>query len=232
MSKTARQTTQGGKDPRDTAAYTVAEAARYVRIPPQTLRTWVAGQSYTQHSGRHPFYALISTPDSHPPRLSFNNLIEAYTLRALRTKHRVSIEAARKAIDFAEQTFHIERLLLNPALRASAGDVFLEKYSNLINLAGAGQSAMKIILKGHLKRITFDEFSLPARLYPVDTDTRNVIVIDPRIAFGRPIIARRGISTAAIVDRINAGESEKEVAKDYGLKMAEVEEAIVYEQAA
>ncbi len=222
----------GGKDPRDIAAYTVAEAARYIRIPPQTLRAWVAGQSYTQDSGRPPFPALISPPESHPPRLSFNNLIEAYTLRALRTKHYVSIAAARKAIDFAEQTFRMKRLLLNPKLRAGAGNVFLEKYSNLINLSGAGQSAMKIILKDHLKRITFDKQSLPARLYPAPTGTKSMIVIDPRIAFGRPIIDRRGISTAAIVDRIDAGESEEEVARDYGLKMTEVEGAIVYEQAA
>lgn len=229
MSRTARN---GGHDPRDIAAYTVAEAARYVRIPPQTLRAWVVGRAYTQDSGRHPFYALISPPQSHPPQLSFNNLIEAYVLRALRTKHQVSIEAARAALDFAEQHFDIQRLLLSPALRASAGEVFLEKYSTLINLADAGQIAMRIILRGHLKRIMLDDLNLPARFYPVPTDTKNVIVIDPRIAFGRPIIARRGISTAAIVDRINAGESQKEVAKDYGLKMTEVEEALVYEQAA
>ena len=53
-----------------------------------------------------------------------------------------------------------------------------------------------------------------------------------RIAFGRPVIARRGISTTAIRDRVNAGESEEEIAQDYGLDHTEVEEAIVYEQAA
>ena len=192
----------------------------------------MAGQSYTQDSGRPPFYALIAPPQSHPPRLSFNNLIEAYVLRALRTKHKVSIEAARKAIDFAEQRFNIQRLLLNPALQAGAGEVFLEKYSDLIDLAGAGQVAMKILLKDHLKRIAFDEWSLPARLYPVQADTRQVIVIDARIAFGRPVIASRGVSTVTIVDRINAGESQEDVAEDYGLEMTEVEEALVYEQAA
>ena len=42
----------------------------------------------------------------------------------------------------------------------------------------------------------------------------------------------RGISTAAIVERVNAGETEEEIAKDYGLDYEEVKEALVYEQAA
>ncbi len=110
--------------------------------------------------------------------------------------------------------------------------MFLEKYGEFVNLNRSGQIAIAKFLEEHLNRIELDDMNLPIRLYPFETDTNKIIAIDPRIAFGRPIIASRGISTAAIVDRINAGESEKEVAKDYGLKMAEVEEAIVYEQAA
>ena len=221
----------GGTDPRDIAAYTVAEAARYVRIPPQTLRAWVAGQSYTRRSGRPPFQPLITAPEDTPPRLSFNNLIEAYTLRALRTKHKVSIEAAREAMDVAERACHAQRLFLCPELRTGAGELFLEKYGELVKLTKAGQSAMKHILKDHLTRIELDALRLPARLYPADTAT-TLIMIDPRVAFGRPIIARRGISTAAIVDRVNADESEEEIARDYGLTATEVKEALVYEQAA
>ena len=58
------------------------------------------------------------------------------------------------------------------------------------------------------------------------------VVIDARIAFGRPVIERRGIGTAIIVERINAGESVEDVALDYDLQPYEVEDAILYEQAA
>lgn len=221
----------GGNNPRDVAAYTVAEAARYVRIPPQTLRAWVAGQSYARHSGRLPFHPLITAPQDAPIRLSFNNVIEAYTLRALRTKHKVSIAAARQAMDEAERSCQTQRLLLCPELRTGAGELFLEKYGNLVDLTKAGQIAMKHMLDDHLARIELDELHIPIRLYPADTGTK-VIVMDPRVAFGRPIIARRGISTAAIVDRINVGETEEEVAEDYGLELQEVKEALVYDQAA
>ncbi len=166
-----------------------------------------------------------------PPHLSFNNIIEAYTLRALRTKHKVSIEAAREAIDFAERTFSIDRLFICPELRTGAGELFLEQYGGLIKLNEAGQRAMKLILKDHLNRIELDDLHIPARLYPATTDTK-IIMMDPRIAFGRPIIARRGNSTAAIINRINAHESEKEIAEDYGLTLEEANAALVYEQAA
>ena len=220
-----------GGNPRDVAAYAVVEAARYIRIPPQTLRAWASGQVYPQHVGRAPFRALISAPQSNPLRLSFNNVIEAYTLRALRRRHQVSMAAARTAMDVAEQVCQIQRLLLCPELRTHAGELFLEKYGELVNLNRAGQIAIKHMLHDHLNRIELDELQIPIRLYPAESGTR-VIAMDPRVAFGRPIIARRGISTAAIVDRINAGESEEEIAEDYGLETEEVKEALVYDQAA
>ena len=74
--------------PRDVAAYSVGEASRYVRIPAPTLRTWVDGQSYNEQSKRSPFFRLLQAPEYNPTRLSFNNLIEAYTLRALKNKAR------------------------------------------------------------------------------------------------------------------------------------------------
>ena len=42
----------------------------------------------------------------------------------------------------------------------------------------------------------------------------------------------RHLEAAAIVERVNAGETEEEIAKDYGLDYEEVKEALVYEQAA
>ncbi len=220
-----RQDIYGNINPRDVPTYTIAEAARYIRIPSTTLRAWVDPQHTLQVT------SLISPPQLNPLRLSFNNVIEAYTLRALRTKHQVSIAAARQAIDVAEEYCDTQRLLLCPELRTSAGDLLLEKYGELINLNKAAQLAIKIVLHGYLKRIEYDNSKLPIRLYP-DPAGSKVIVMDSRIAFGRPIIARRGISTAVIVDRINAGELANEIAEDYDLKPAEVDNALVFDQAA
>ncbi len=57
-------------------------------------------------------------------------------------------------------------------------------------------------------------------------------MIDPRIAFGRPTIVGRGITTAVLVARIDAGETVEVLAEDYGLEPSQIEGAIVYEKAA
>ena len=220
----------GGEDPRDIAAYAVAEAARCIHMPPQTLRAWIAGQSYGQHSNRPRFVPLITAPDYKPLRLSFNNLIEAYTLRALRTKHRVSIHAAREAIDVAEKAFNIQRLFLCPELRTDAGELFLEKYGDLINLRKPRQGAFAEMFKSRLKRIELDDKSTPFRLYPGPDE--NTVMIDASISFGRPVVSGRCISTVAIIDRLDAGESEQEIKEDYKLTEEQMKDAITYELAA
>jgi uncharacterized protein (DUF433 family) len=170
-----------------------------------------------------------------PPLLSFSNLIEAHVLRALRTEHGISVKALRQALAFAERTLHIERLLLRQDLLAEAGQVFLERYGQLINLSASGQLAVRQVLTAHLHRVKWQN-EFPIRLYPfVLTEAVQAempIAIDPRGSFGRPVIASRVISTASIVERIDAGESVPDVAADYELSIEEVEQAVIYERAA
>jgi uncharacterized protein (DUF433 family) len=51
-------------------------------------------------------------------------------------------------------------------------------------------------------------------------------VIDPRISFGRPVLAGTGIPTAVIAERYKAGESMDDLADDYGCQRFEIEEAV------
>jgi len=58
------------------------------------------------------------------------------------------------------------------------------------------------------------------------------IAIDPRISFGRPVLISRGILTATIVARIDAGEAVADLAADYELSLSEIEDAVLYERVA
>lgn len=223
-------------DPRDRPAYGLAEAARYVKLPVATLRSWVAGRAYPKAKGAvGEFRPLIHPPRRQPPVLSFWNLIEAHVLRSLRTEHGVSLKAMREALAYAERKLDIHRLLLRKELRTDAGRLFLDRYGELIELSASGQLAMRKVFEEHLKRVEWDQWQFPVRLYPfVSTDTLapRTIAIDPKIAFGRPIVARAGVSTAAIADRIDANEPAADVAADYELTAEEVEQAVLYERAA
>jgi uncharacterized protein (DUF433 family) len=221
---------------RDIAAYTLVEAARYVRLPAATLRSWVLGRQYPTASGSGDFPPLIRPASRKPPLLSFSNLIEAHVLRSLRTEHGVSVKALRKALTYAEKALGIDRLLLRPELRTTAGKVFLDRYGELIELTASGQLAMRRLFDEHLNRVEWDSSRFPVRLYPFLSSSapsaERPIVIDPRIAFGRPVVLRKGISTATITERVDAGESVDNIAADYDLGPSEIEQAIVYEHAA
>lgn len=95
---------------------------------------------------------------------------------------------------------------------------------------------MRKLLEQYVERIEWEGDGRPSRLFPFTRgghggDTR-FILIDPEIAFGKPVVARKYVSTGALVQRVDAGEDLQAVAADYGLEVEEVEEALVYARAA
>ena len=142
--------------------------------------------------------------------------------------------AVRDALTYAEDALGIKRLLLRDELRTSGQDIFLEHLGTLITLSRSGQMAMRKLLAAYLERVERDDDALPFRLYPFRSEwsADKPIVIDPRISFGRPTVAGSGVSTGALVQRIDAGETVEALVRDYGLKIAQIEDAILYERAA
>ena len=223
-------------DVRAQPAYGLAEAARYLRLSPATLRSWTVGRRYPTAAGTGQFQPLLPLPAKKPPTLSFWNLVEAHVLRSLRTDHGVSVKELRKALRYAEQALEIDRLLLRKDLCTEAGRLFLDRYGELIDLSASGQLAMRKVFDEHLKRVEWDEWQFPVRLYPFVSaesgSSSRAIAIDPTVSFGRPVVHRAGISTGTIADRIDAGETVADLAADYGLSEAEIEQAVLYERAA
>ena len=52
---------------------------------------------------------------------------------------------------------------------------------------------------------------------------RDVIVVDPSISFGRPVLDGTGIRTEIILDRFRAGEPIDSLVSDYGRSREEIE---------
>jgi uncharacterized protein (DUF433 family) len=220
-------------DPSERPRYTIPEAAHYLRMSRGTLKSWVAGRSYPVVSGQRYWEGLIRRPDPADSRLSFSNLIEAHVLNALRTQYRVKMPAVRTALEYAKGALGVDRVLLSQELRVTTGNVFLEHLGKLINVSRAGQEAMPEILAAYLARVEWDPAGLPSRMFPLTRDDHpegpRLVAIDPRIAFGRPIVDRKAIKTSVIAGRFQAGESIRDIAEDYDLEAFEVEEAIRYE---
>jgi len=218
-------------DPRLSANYTVPEAAHYLRIPVGTLRSWVKGRTYPTQSGARFFHPVISVPDmDRPLLLSFINLVEAHVLDAIRRRHNIPLPKVRSAIQYLRKHLNPEHPLADIALETNGQDLFIEKFGALISVTGAGQLAMRELLQAHLKRIERDVDGIPLRFYPFtrkqEFDEPKYVVINPLVAFGRPVISGTGIPTAVLAERWKAGESFESLMEDYGLAKDKIEEAI------
>jgi uncharacterized protein (DUF433 family) len=223
-------------DPRILPAYTLGDAAHYLQVPPATLRSWVAGRKYPTSKGERFFQPLIASPENNNRlTLSFINLVEAHVLDAIRRTHGIALPKVRKAIEFVKRELGSNHPLAERSFETDGVDLFIQEYGQLINVSRDGQLAMKNVLAAYLERIERDSQGIATRLYPF---TRNrapssnvrrepkVVVIDPRVSYGRPVLVGTGIPTSILAERYKAGESIKELADDYGRSTNEIEEAI------
>ena len=153
-------------------------------------------------------------------------------LDAIRRDHRISLHKVRIAIDFIKEELTSDHPLAYHKLETDGLDLFVEEYGQLINVSKAGQLVLRELLQAHLQRIDRDSAGYALRLYPFTRkrlqlmEEPKAIVIDPRISFGRPVLAGTGIPTAIIAERYKAGEAIGALADDYGRPTLEIEEAI------
>jgi uncharacterized protein (DUF433 family) len=227
-------------DARMWPAYPVADAAHYLRMPEGTLRSWVVGRWYPVAGQSKRSRPLIHLDDPQRKYLSFINLVEAHVLAAIRRRHGVKLPKVRTALDYVKRQFQIERPLIDQTFQTDGLDLFVERYGDLINASREGQQTMKEIISVYLKRIERDAKGLPIKLYPFTRDTESdaapktdprVVVMNPAVSFGRPVIAGTGIPVSSIYERYKAGDSVADLAQDFRLNTSAIEEAIRCEAA-
>jgi uncharacterized protein (DUF433 family) len=162
--------------------------------------------------------------------LSFVNLVEAHVLDAIRREYSVGLPAVRRTISFVRKELGSKHPLAEQKFETDGKDLFIRKLGELITVSKGGQRAIPEVLNAYLKRIEWDLQGFPTRLYPFtrqrDLVQPKVVMIDPRVSFGRPVLAGTGIRTELVAERYKAGESIDELARDYGRNRAEIEEAV------
>jgi len=218
-------------DVREVPSYGVMEAAHYLRIPRTTIRDWVSGRHYSSNTGMRFSRPIIHVPDPALKSLSFMNLVEIHVLDAIRRKHDIPLEKVRTAVNYLTKQFPSRHPLADQEFVTDGLNLFIKKFSQLINISQAGQLAIHEVLQAHLHRIERDLKGIPVRLYPFTRkrdlqEEPKAVVIDPQVSFGRPVLAGTGIPTAVIAERYKAGESVDDLADDYGRRRLEIEEAI------
>ncbi|SEG44417.1 Uncharacterized conserved protein, DUF433 family [Bryocella elongata] len=202
----------------DAPAYSVVQAAHYVGLPTATLRDWVGPRG------------LIMTPK--PKNLSFNNLAEAHVLRAMRRHHKLPMQGIRKALEQLALIHGTPHPLLDESFRTDGVSLCIEEEGRVVNLTRKLQTEMREFVDLYCDRIQRQD-GQAAKLYPFikneSADAPRHISISPVIAFGRPVLADTGISTAVIAGRFMADDSITDLAQEYAVEIGALEDAIRWE---
>ncbi len=202
----------------DLPAYGAAEAARYVELSPQTLRQWISPAG------------LIHTPSFNI--LSFNNLAEAHVLKAMRRVHELSKQGIRKAFTELSQIRRSSHPLLEEEFETDGLSLCIREEDRVINLPRKQQQEVLELVTMYLRRVERSNGSAKV-FYPfVVSDAEQEpgsIVISPEVSFGKSVIAGTGISTAVIAGRFQARDAVADLAREYGVSAAVLEDAIRWE---
>jgi len=217
--------------------YFTAEVARLVDISRYRVHRWLEGYVFILESGRKrqkPVVQRAWQDQVYPHYASFLDLVDLLFVKHF-LDYGISLQKLRKALDeakiilgtdhFARQSFFTDgkNICLKIKKNKEKGDAILE-------LLSGRQWVISDIIKQLAHQIDFDESTELARRWFPDEGNR-IIVLDPLISFGRPIINGKGITTENIFDLFIA-EEEKiyPICEWMNLTSEEVEAAVKFER--
>jgi len=154
-------------------------------------------------------------------------------LASMRSLYDLRLPKIRRAVAHLNKTSRFRHPLIEEPLFTNRIDLLIKEIDEFINLSKGGQLAIPEIVEAHLERVEYDKTLGAFKFYPFVRERSatepKLIVIDPGLGFGKPVISGTGISTAVIASRFNARESMPDLAKEYGLEEEQIEEAIRWE---
>lgn len=225
----------------DRPLYTIAEAARYVRVPRTTYQEWARGYIHR--------FADRPTVEGDPvitafharrgqPVIPFIGLAESMVLAAFRRRimNRVSLHEIRKAIHRLERDFGIEHALASRNLYTDGASILYDyahddaangqaaQLSGLTRVVD-GQRVFHQVVADYLERITYGPDGFATELVLPYTD-RKLLTVRPGRAGGRPVFVHGSAALDDVVSRWRAGDRLVDVAEDFEVPVEDVEDAV------
>lgn len=213
-------------DPRAArAVFTLRETAGYLGIPSSTIHKWARA------SGEHEPLITCFPSNGLQATVPFIGFAEAYVLSTFR-KAGVPLQRIRPAVEMLSTTIGLDHALASKRLYTDGAEVLFDYASergdgDLLELVvvRTGQHQFSELVREYLKRITYgsDGWASRVRLPAYD---RAEVVVDPKIAFGLPLVVHGGARVEDLIDRFNAGDSIADIADDFGVPHEEVEDVV------
>lgn len=224
----------------DIPRYTAAEAGRLTGLSPGRVRRWLRGYSYLYSSSsseldtvihQQPVIRQQDAEDS--GYASFLDLIDLIFVRRF-LENGFSLQKIRKALaeaelivgghHFAQRVYFTDGQEIYLRVKEKASE-------NLLQLLSGGQWVISEIILRMAKQVDFDQQTgFVEKWYPAGRD--GGVVLDPRVCFGAPTIAGKGVRTSNIYDLFVAESRDAKQVSDWmNLQTEEIEAAVRFEKA-
>ena len=200
--------------------YSSVEAALYLRLKVQDVRRWIGE-------------GVVQSPIG---GISFLNLLELHILKGLRKQFGLPFQRIRRALEEYQEEYcrteYSDHPFLDPRLETDGIHLFLHDGNEYMNLNRPRQRGIPQILSTYLRRIdrlADGEFQFFPFIVAEDAYEPRTIQMSPNIAFGRPVLAKTGIATDVIAGRFRSRDSISDLAEEYGVSTALIEDAVRWE---
>jgi uncharacterized protein (DUF433 family) len=210
-------------DPRvSRAVFTLREGAAYLDIAPSTLHQWARPRDAEPLLTIFPRAGRAAT-------LPFVGFAEAFVLNALR-RAGVPMQRIRPAVTLLSQEIGLDHALASHRVYTDGAEVIYDYARDsddeaLLTVVRTGQQHLADVIRAYLQPVTYGDDGWIERMRLPAYAEANVVV-DPRRAFGQPVVIDGGARVEDLVDRFQAGDSAAEIADDFGVPLAGVEDVL------
>ena len=194
----------------NTGFYSPGEAAALLHADTRTVRRWAFGYRRKRQSEpvQHPPLIRTDLPELEGERaLTFVELVELLYVRAFHELG-VSWKTIRDAAEVAARLFDsrhpfaLRDVYLDPASVLYGAVAEADGSEALVELSGHGQQAFPQLLKPYLEQLEFGVDGVAARWWPMGKQAG--VLVDPRIAFGAPIVEDTRIPVNTLAEAFEA----------------------------
>ena len=220
-----------------TGLYPLHQAARLVNAEPRAIRRWIQGYSrkYKGENVRSDALWKTQLRDEGLPDevIGFRDLLELRMVAAF-VRHGVDLKVIRATVDAAASNFGEDYPLTNRNFLTDGKRIFLQAI-----VQTTGEPRLIDVLR---KQYVFSEIIKPSlyagieyghdgaqRWFPVNR--RKVIVLDPALQFGTPVLTEAGIPTDTIhASFLAEGRNRAVVARVFNITPDMVTAAVKFEE--
>lgn len=219
--------------------YSVPEAAYYLGVPAPTFSTWAYGY-VRRPRGRPavtgaPVVTAIRGDRPGATTIPFVGLAEGLVLAAIR-RTGVPLQRIRPALARLQAELGLKHVLASRALYTDgaeviydyaeqAGDTPEARSARQLVVVRKGQHVFTNVIDDYLHRVEFAGDGY-AELIHLPQYRVAEVVADPRRGFGQPIFEHGGAKLEDVLGSFRAGESLDALAQEYGVPVAELEDAL------